>query len=129
MTVLPSRRLGVVIFLTHCLAAFACVAAFQGVVLFLLLAGVVLAGARELALALHWTRDSIVSISFSQDDSGEYVSRTGTRHALSAIRASWVSPIAVVLQLIGPQRDSRWLVLLSDASDEESLRRLRRRCR
>jgi hypothetical protein len=127
VTVLPSRWLGFLILFCHFSAAVACFLATQGVVFALVLAGVLLSGGRQLALAMQWTRDSIVAFSFAEDGTGEYWSRDGASRAFNGVHASWVSPIAIVLGFKGTRAVGRWLVLLPDACDADTLRMLRRR--
>lgn len=129
VTVLPSRWLGLLILFSHCAAVLACFLATEGLVFAMLLAGVLLSGGRQLALAMQWSRDSVVVFSFAEDGTGEYRARDGSIHAFNGVHASWVSPIAIVLGFKGTQAVGRWLVLLPDACDADTLRMLRRRLR
>jgi hypothetical protein len=129
MELRPSLLLAGTLAPVHLLALVASATALHGWPLLLVAGGIVLSGAVTVARALHRTAGAARALELHADGRGAWRDGAGRWHEGLLRGQGFVAPGLIVLALKGSARGGKWLVLLPDSSDGESLRRLRARLR
>jgi hypothetical protein len=121
----PSSRLAGVLALAHLGAFAAAVISLHGWSLALVAAGILLSAAVTLASALHASASTACGLDLRGDGRCAWRDRGGRWHDAEDGRRHFVSPWLIVVSLRTKPRRSKWIAVLPDSSDSESLRRLR----
>ncbi|HZR68964.1 MAG TPA: protein YgfX [Burkholderiales bacterium] len=121
----PSPILAGALALVHGLALAAAAAVLAGWPLALVAAGVALSGAATVAEALQRTPAAARALELHADGRAAWLGPTGHWHEGVLLPERVVTPALIVLALKAGARRRKHIVLAADASDRESLRRLR----
>jgi toxin CptA len=121
----PSPALAAALLALHGLAAAAALTSFSGVSLWLILAGLATSAACSVADALLRLSSSVLWFDLEEAGSGRWKDRGGQEHSIVKVIPTWLGAGMLVLGLKGGRWRTRWLVLLPDAAEADTLRRLR----
>jgi hypothetical protein len=125
MELKPSLRLAGALASAHLLALAGAAAALVGWPLLLVAAGIVLSCAVTVADALQRTLRSARALELRAEGTCAWRDGAGRWHEGTLHGPRFVAPGLVVLPLKKGALRRKWIVLLPDSSDRESLRRLR----
>ena len=125
----PSKRLAVSLAALHALALVSACVSLTGWPLVLVAAGVVLSAVHGTGEALQLWPGTPRSLEIHADGRAAWRDGGNRWHDCRVARATYVSAHLVVLGLQGEGWRARWLSLLADSADSESLRQLRVRLR
>lgn len=121
----PSPILAGALALSHGLALAAAAAALAGWPLAVVSTGIALSAAATVAGALHRTAAAARALELHADGRAAWLDRAGLWHEGTLLPERIVTPALIVLAVKGEARRRRHVVLAADASDRDSLRRLR----
>jgi membrane-bound toxin of toxin-antitoxin system len=121
----PSPLLAGALVAIHVLALAAAGAALGGWALLLVATGIALSCAATVAQALQRAGGATRALELHADGRGAWCDRGGRWHVATLLRQRFVMPGLVILALEGGTQRRKWIVLAPDASDGDSLRRLR----
>ena len=121
----PSYLLAGALALGHLLALSAAWISLEGWPRVLVLAGIALSGWGGIAGALHRTLGSAQALALRADGGCAWRDGEGTWRESRLGGAPFVSTVLIVFGLRLNTLRRKWIVLLPDAADDESLRRLR----
>ena len=125
----PSRRLALLLLSAHGLAIFAAQSSLSAAPLVLVIFGVLISASWSVANAMLWLPDAVMHIEIHSGGNGHWFDRQGTAHAVDGIKASWCGEFLIIIGLGLAGSKYRWVILLPDSAEADTLRCLRVWCR
>ena len=121
----PSRSLVAVATAAHLLAGVAALATLKGIPALLVLAGIAVSLVWCIAKSMMWLPAGIAQFEILADGAAGWSDREGRNHSARNIQAGWCSEFLLIIGLQGADSKWRWIILLPDSAEPESLRSLR----